>query len=129
MTFEECKSARRSLTGGAVIDEVNFAVSDADIIFMDLLEFQSFLGRESRDKVVPPISPFGLAIYDKSFFWQQTYRWSQHAIPTSPSTIDEQKRKSLDHIKSRLRNWYCDETKTSSYFLSGSFLKSRWDSL
>lgn len=127
--FEECKSTTRSLKGGAVIDEVNFAVSDADIIYIDLLEFQRSLAKQSRDKIVPPISPFGLAIYDKSNFWQQTYRWSQQAIPTSPSTIDEQKRKSLDHIKSRLRNWYCDETKTSSNFPSDSFLKKRWDSL
>ena len=127
--FEECKSTRRSLKGGAVIDEVNFAVSDADIMYIDLLEFQRSLAKQSRDKIVPPISPFGLTVYDKSNFWQQTYRWSQHAIPTSPSTIDEQKRKSLDHIKSRLRNWYCDETKTSSNFPSGSFLKKRWDSL
>ena len=127
--FEECKSTRRSLKGGAVIDEVNFAVSDADTIYIDLLEFQRSLAKQSRDKIVPPISPFGLTVYDKSNFWQQTYRWSQHAIPTSPSTIEEQKRKSLDHVKSRFRNWYCDETKTSSNFLSGSFLKKRWDSL
>ena len=127
--FEECKSTRRSLKGGAVIDEVNFAVSDADIIYIDLLEFQRSLAKQSRDKIVPPISPFGLDVYDKSDFWQQTYRWSQQAVPASPLTIDEQKRKSLDHIKSRLKNWYCDETKTSSNFLSGSFIKKRWDSL
>lgn len=118
--FEECKSTSRSLKRGAVIDEVNFAVSDADIIFIDLLEFQRILERQSRDKVVPPISPFGLVVYDKSYFWQQTYRWSGQALPTSPSTIDKQKTKSLDHIKSRLTNWYCDETKTSYNFLSGS---------
>ena len=127
--FDECKSTSDSLKGGAVIDEVTFAVSDADIIYIDLLEFQRSLARQSRDKIVPPISPFGLAVYDKTDFWQHTYRWSQQAVPPAPSTIDEQKRKSLDHIKSRLRNWYCDETKTSSNFLSGSFLKRRWDSL
>ena len=129
VAFEECKSTERSLNRGAVIDEVNFSVSDADIIYIDLLEFERGLARQSRDKIVPPISPFGLALYDKSDFWQQTYRWSQQVLPTLPSTIDEQKTKSLDHIKSRLRNWYCDETKTSSNFLSGSFLKKRWDSL
>ena len=129
MKFDECKSTSLSLTRGAFIDEVTFAVSDADNIYIDLLEFQRSLAKQSRDKIVPPISPFGLALYDKSDFWQHTYRWSQQAILTSPTSIDEQKRKSLDHIKSRLKNWYCDETKTSSNFLSGSFLKSRWDSL
>ena len=108
---------------GAFINEVNFVVSDN--IYIDLLEFQRILAKQSRDKIVPPISPFGLALYDNSDFWPHTYRWSQQAIPTSPTSIDEQKRKSLDHIKSRLKNWYCDETKTSSNFLSGSFLKSR----
>ena len=89
--FEECKLTRGSLKRRAVIDEVTFAVSDADIIYIDLLEFQRSLARQSRDKIVPPISPFGLAVYDKTDFWQQTYRWSQQAVPTSPSTIDEQR--------------------------------------
>ena len=43
--------------------------------------------------------------------------------------VDEKKKKSLEHIESRLRNWYCDETKTTSSFLEGTFLKKRWNSL
>ena len=74
MKFEECKTTRRSLNRRAFINEINFSVSDADIIYIDLLEFHRKLAKQSRDKIVPPISPFGLAVYDKSNFWQQTYR-------------------------------------------------------
>ena len=123
--FEECKLASGSLASPAVIDEVNFALSDADTIYIDLLEFQRILGKQSRDLVVPPISPFGLTLYDMSNTWQQTYNWSQKTIPASPSIIDQQKRKSLEHIKSRLKNWYLSQNKTSSSFASGSFLKKR----
>ena len=86
------------------------------------------LGKQSRDKIVPPIGPFGLELYDASNTWQRTYHWSQQAIPASPSTIDERKKKSLEVIKSRLKNWYCDETKTTPNFLAGSFLQKRWES-
>ncbi|XP_078360182.1 chondroitin sulfate ABC exolyase-like [Oculina patagonica] len=127
--FAECKSTASSLAGRAVIDEVNFVLTDADTIYIDALEFQKSLSKQSRDKVVPPISPYGLAMYDKSNFWQQTYKWSQQAVPASPTTIDEQKRKSLNHIKNRLKNYYCDEEKATTSFPSGSFLKKRWDSL
>ncbi|KAL9985177.1 hypothetical protein ACROYT_G007547 [Oculina patagonica] len=126
--FAECKTTARSLDSPAVIDEVNFVLTDPDTIYIDALEFQRSLAKQSRDKVVPPISPYGLAIYDKSNFWQQTYRWSQQAVPAL-SPIDEPKRKSLDHIKNRLKNYYCDETKATSSFPSGSSLKKRWDSL
>ena len=127
--FAECKLTRNSLNRPTAIEEVNFVLSDADTIYIDALKFERSLSKQSRDKIVPPISPFGLAMYDKSDFWQQSYRWSQQAVPTSPTTIDAQKRKSLDHIKSRLKNYYCDETKATSKFPSGSFLKKRWDSL
>ena len=127
--FVECKSTRTSLNRPTVIDEVNFVLSDADTIYIDTLKFERSLFRQTRDKIVSPISPFGLAIYNKKDFWQQSYKWSQQAVPTSPSTVDAKKRKSLDHIKSRLKNFYCDETKTTSKFPSGSFLKKRWDSL
>ena len=127
--FIECKSTSNSLNSPAVIDEVNFIVSDAATIYIDKLEFLRNFGKQSRDKIVPPISPFGLAVYDKSDFWQQTYKWSQKSIPASPATIDTNKRNSLDHIKSRLKNWYLDETKTSPNFPSGSNLEKRWVSL
>ena len=127
--FIECKSAGNSLNSPTVIDEVNFIVSDAATIYIDKLEFLRNFGKQSRDKIVPPISPFGLAVYDKSDFWQQTYKWSQISIPSSPATIDTDKRNSLDHIKSRLKNWYLDETKTSPNFPSGSNLEKRWVSL
>ena len=44
-------------------------------------------------------------------------------------SVDVKKKKNFEHIKSRLRNWYCDETKTASSFLEGSFLKKMWNSL
>ena len=127
--FSECKSTSNSLWSPTVINEVNFVLSDADTIYMDLLEFKSSVGKQSRDKIVPPISPFGLELYDASNTWQRTYHWSQQPIPSSPSAIDDKKKKSLEVIKNRLKNWYCDETKTSPNLARGSFLKSRWTSL
>ena len=126
--FSECKLASSSWSS-ALINDVNFVLSEADTIYMDLLEFKSKLGKQSRDKIVPPLSPFGLELYDASNTWQRTYHWSQQAIPASPSTIDNRKKKSLEVIKSRLKNWYCDETKTTPNFLAGSFLQKRWESL
>ena len=127
--FSECKPTSNSLTPPTVIDKVNFILSDADIIYIDLLEFKSNVGSQSRDKVVPPISPFGLELYDASNTWQQTYYWSQQPISASPSTIDDRKKKSLEHIESRLRNWYCDDTKTAPFTSGSSFLQQRWSSL
>ena len=127
--FDECKSTSTSLTPPAVIDEVNFVLSSADTIYIDLLEFKQSFGKQSRDKVVPPISPFGLELYDASNTWQGTYKWSQQPTPPSPSTVDLSKEKSLEFIENRLKNWYCDETKTTSNFPSGSFLERRWTSL
>ena len=123
MKFSECKRSPISLRKPTV-DKVNFRLSDADTIYIDLLEFKKSLGKQSRDKVVPAIRP----VYDASNTWQRTYKWSQEPIPASPLTIDGKKKKSLEHIESRLRNWYCDETKTTSNFPKGSFLKKRWDS-
>lgn len=127
--FSECKVSRRSVTKSTVIDKVNFVLSDADTIYIDLLEFQKSFAKQSRDKVVPPISPLGLAVYDASNTFQRTQKWSKEPIPSSPLAVDEKKNKSLEHIESRLRNWYCDETKTTSSFSKGSFLKKRWNSL
>ena len=127
--FSECKSTSNSLRAPTVIDKVNFILSDADIIYIDLLEFKSNVGKQSRDKVVPPISPFGLELYDASNTWQQTYYWSQQPISASPLTIDYRKKKSLELIESRLRNWYCDETKSTPFTSGSSFLQQRWNSL
>lgn len=130
MKFSECRVSRKSVRQNTVIEKVNFVLSDADTIYIDLLEFQKSFAKQSRDKVVPPISPLGLAVYDASNTFQRTQKWSQEPIPPSLSlAVDEKKKKSLEHIESRLRNWYCDETKTTSSFLEGTFLKKRWNSL
>ena len=127
--FSECRVSRKSVRKNTVIEKVNFVLSDADTIYIDLLEFQKSFAKQSRDKVVPPISPLGLAVYDASNTFQRTQKWSEEPIPPSLLAVDEKKLKSLEHIESRLRNWYCDETKTTSSFLQGSFLKKRWNSL
>lgn len=129
LTFAEFKLNVNSLSRPTVSNEVNFVLSGADTVYIDLLEFQSSIGKRSRDKVVPPISPFGLKLFHTGHTWLHTYKWSQQTIPTLPLEIDRNKTLSLDHIKSRLKNWYCDETKTSSNFPSSSFLKKRWNSL
>ena len=126
--FTECNVKGKNIyKKSIVIDEVNFDLSDADTIYMDLLGFEKGFGKQSRDKIVPPIG--GLDRYDASNTWQRTYHWSQYPIPNPPATIDKKKVTSLEHIGSRLRNWYCDETKTSSNFPNGSFLEKRWNSL
>ena len=127
--FDECKPTSSSLNTPTVIDKVNFILRDADIIYIDLLEFTSKVGKQSRDKVVPPISPYGLELYDASNTWQQTYYWSEQPILKSPSTIDDRKKKSLELISSRLKNWYCDETRATPFTSASTFLQQRWNSL
>ena len=126
--FDECKLTA-PLARSTIINEVNFVLSGADTIYIDMLQFLDSVGTQSRDKVVPPIRPFGLELYDASNTWQQTYKWSQQAVPPSPLTIDLSKEKSLKLIVSRLKNWYCDETKTSPKFPGGSDINKRWKSL
>ena len=89
------------------------------------MSLREALIKSPRDKVVPPI---GQSRYDLSDFWQQTYKWSQIAVPASPLTIEPSKQTSLQLIESRLKNWYCNETKTSPNFPTGSVL-NRWNSL
>lgn len=130
VTFSECKSTATSFSSGAVINDVNFVLREADTpIHIDLLEFPQSIGKQSRDKIVPPISPFGLELYDASNTWQRTYYWSQQTLPALPTTIDQKKIQSLEVIKSRLRNWYCDERKATPNFQGTSLIKQRWDSL
>ena len=124
--FAECKTQNNSLQSPNVIDEVNFIGNGAQTVYIDKLEFTCDIREQSRDKIVPPISPFGVNWYDKAEFWQQTYRWSNANVPARPITIDTQKRNHLDHIKSRLKNWYSDETVTSPNYPRGSPLEKRW---
>ena len=124
--FAECKTQNNSLQSPNVIDEVNFIGNGAQTVYIDKLEFTCDISKQSRDKIVPPISPFGVNWYDKAEFWQQTYRWSNANVPARPITIDTQKWNHLDHIKSRLKNWYSDETVTSPNYPRGSPLEKRW---
>ena len=127
--FDECKIDSASLKKPTVVNEVNFVLNGADTIYIDFIQFLKSIVAQSRDKVVPPISPFGLEIYGIGNTWQQTYKWSQQAIPPLPSKVDKSKNISLELIESRLINWYCAENKTSPHFPSGSFLRTRWNSL
>ena len=89
--FAECKTQNNSLQSPTVIDEVNFIGNGAQTVYIDKLEFTCDISKQSRDKIVPPISPFGVNWYDKAEFWQQTYRWSNANVPARPITIDTQK--------------------------------------
>ena len=130
VTFAECKTQSNSLQSPTVIDEVNFIGNGAQTVYIDKLEFNCNIRKQSRDKIVPPISPFGEDLYDNSDFWQQTYRWGATRVPDPPTTIETQKRNHLDHIKSRLKNWYSDETVTSPNYPSRSpALEKRWSDL
>ena len=129
VSFSECKLTSTSFSSGAVINDVNFVLSEADTIHIDLLEFLQSVASQSRDKVVPPVSPFGLELYDASNFWQRTFYWSQQSPPALPTTINQRKINSLEAIKSRLRNWYCDETKATPNFQGTTLIQKRWESL
>ena len=82
--FSECKLTTTSFSSGAVINDVNFVLHGADTIHIDLLEFLQSIGKQSRDKIVPPINPFGLELYDASNTWQRTYHWTQQTPPALP---------------------------------------------
>ena len=126
--FSECKVKGKALSKKSVeIDEVTFFLNDADTIYMDLLGFEESFGKQSRDKVVPPIG--GVDLYDASNTWQRTYHWSQQRCPALPLEIDDKKVKSLELITARMRNWFCDGNKTSSNFVKDSFHDKRWKSL
>ena len=81
VTFAECKTQSNSLQSPTVIDEVNFIGNGAQTVYIDKLEFNCNIRRQSRDKIVPPIRPFGEDWYDNSDFWQQTYRWGCRKCP------------------------------------------------
>ena len=125
--FSECKPSEISISSSSSSSLVLFTVSAADTIYMDILEFTPSMKAQSRDKIVPPIG--GKDPHLASNTWQRTYHWSQQPLPDLPSTIEQKKITSLDVIRSRITNWYLDETKTSPNFPARSFLRHRWNSL
>ena len=125
--FSECKPSRISVTSSSTINRVLFTLTGEVTIYIDILEFKNSLGKQTRDKIVPPIN--GRDLYDASNTWQRSYHWSQQPAPDLPSTADVTKNLHLDVIKSRMMNWYLDETKTTTNFPAGSFLVHRWNTL
>ena len=125
--FSECKPSGISVTSSSTINHVLFTIPGKVTIYIDILEFKNSLGKQTRDKIVPPIN--GRDLYDASNTWQRSYHWSQQPAPDLPSTVDVTKNLHLDVIKSRMMNWYLDETKTTTNFPAGSFLEHRWNTL
>lgn len=125
--FSECKPSGVSITSSSTINHVLFTLTGANTIYIDILEFKDKLGKQTRDKIVPPIN--GRDLYDAANTWQRSYHWSQQLAPKLSSTVDATKNLHLDVIKSRMMNWYLDETKTTTNFSAGSFLQQRWQSL
>lgn len=125
--FSECKPSGVSITSSSTINHVLFTLTGANTIYIDILEFKDKLGKQTRDKIVPPIN--GRDLYDAANTWQRSYHWSQQLAPNLSSTVDATKNLHLDVIKSRMMNWYLDETKTTTNFPAGSFLQQRWQSL
>ena len=96
-------------------------------VFIDLLRWVDRIRHQSRDAVVPVITSRcldcstlnsgvteedALAVYRRSNFWQQTYRWSIATVTTPPSLGETElssKLSELHLIKKRLLNWYADE--------------------
>ena len=126
VAYSECKEHTRSLIPPAEVTRVDFIIDHQDTIYIDLVDFVYNMAHQSRDKIIPPFTKFGLK-YDLIKVWQQTYRWSQQTPTDLPNSIDASKKLSLAHIESRLRNWYCNERQTS-YDFTG-ILKTRWKSL
>ena len=122
----EAKSALESYG----YDEIQFAApaikNITGVVFVDLLCFASKIAFQSRDKIVPPVNG---DIYDITWTWQQTYRWSLVVPPkvngTAPLTTKEMKQLSdLYLIEKRLENWFASENVSPMEF-KGAVLK-RW---
>ena len=115
-------SGPRNLTG------VNFVLRRADTIYIDLLNFVDRLAFQSRDKIVPPLKN---SFYKRMQSFQQSYRWSEFMQNTSTDlsqiVISRSKTLSLDHVASRLRNFYFSETRTS--YDRDRYLMERWKSI
>ena len=137
--FKDCPTAATS-TGNCYqrqVTDIKITAPDtvtANPLYIDLLRWNDRVGKQSRDQIVPPIKrasacylcanfqtdPEGhrqaaLDMYDRSVFWQQTYRWSLYDASTEDPLADQDladKLSDLALIKKRLLNWYADE-KTS----------------
>jgi hypothetical protein len=99
------------------------------VLFMDLLCFAVNVIYQSRDEIIPPISG---DIYDITFTWQQTYRWSLVNPPevngTKPLSAKEmQQLDDIYLIEKRLVNWFANECVRIAEF-RGNVLK-RWESV
>ena len=162
--FKDCPSATTS-TGNCYqrqVTEIKITAPDtvaANPIYIDLLRWTDRVSKQSRDQIVPPIKrastcylcanlhtdPEGhrqaaLDMYDRSVFWQQTYRWSLHDVPTETNQDLATKLSDIELIKKRLLNWYADEktsftklanlpqgmTYPSSVVTSNFYLRERW---
>ena len=124
VAYKECipsLSSNPSLTG------VSFVLHHPDTIYIDLLRFVDRMSFQSRDKIVPPLKK-----YEKMHSFQQSYRWSefmQNIITDNRQiVISPSKTLSLNHIESRLRNFYFNETRTS-YDNDSYYLMERWKSI
>ena len=103
------------------ISAVKFTLTHRDTIYVDLLQFEDRMSKQSRDKIVLPLT---LTKKKNS----ETYHWSaQKPTDAALRGINSSMTSSLLHIESRLRNFYCDESKTTD-MLNGSLLE-RWKSL
>ena len=118
MKFSECRVSRTSVTKRTVIDKVNFVLNDADTLYIDLLEFHKSFAKQSRDKVVHLAWQCMTRVI---LFSELQYKWSKAPIPSSPLAVDEKKKKSLQHIESRLRNWYATRLKHLPAFQKEAF--------
>ena len=108
------------------ITKVDFVLKHQDTVYIDWLQFVKRMSRQTRDKIVPPLK-FSKMWKDAKEFWQQTYRWSEQKPTNLPLNIDSSKTLSLTHIDSRMRNFYCNEKKTT-YDFRGDLLE-RWNEL
>lgn len=126
VAYSECKSSSITTLSSYRLSKVTFSVSHKDTIYFDLIDFVEHMSFQTRDKIVPPINQQG---YDKTEIntARQLYRWSTKQPTNLPTTVDPSKTEGLNHIESRLRNFYCSEEKTS-YDFTG-FLDKRWKSL
>ncbi|CAB3982397.1 Chondroitin sulfate ABC exolyase [Paramuricea clavata] len=114
-------------------DQIVFTAPDQEIpsrvLFIDLLCFAHHVIYQSRDEIIPPISG---DIYDITFTWQQTHRWSLINPPEVNGTkpLSEKEMQQLNDIyliEKRLVNWFANEGVRIAEF-RGNVLK-RWESL
>jgi len=126
VAYKECVE---SMSGNQGLTGVSFVLRHADTIYIDLLNFVDRMSFQSRDKIVPPLRK---TLYTKKYSFQQSYRWSKFMQNTITDlrhiVISPLKNLSLNHIKSRLRNFYFNETRTS-YDDDSDYLMERWKSI